>query len=171
MSISIEVSDIFITINGKRFLYPPGFAVIAKMLGAFRSKNPIVTAAKSTIHTFDDAGIWIHEENSIVTQISILFSEPFLDFHPKSTFLGQLVIKSIPIQKTEDVLKIKYDEIWLDEWEAEGSADIFLQKIMLNLNVDLETKTLDTIDFWFKNTPVLTKWRQLFCAITRRLAP
>ena len=48
-----------------------------------------------------------------------------------------------------DFLSIDCEQIWDDEWEAEGSVTIELKGIHCALTGDYETKTIEDISFWF----------------------
>jgi hypothetical protein len=124
---------------------------VTKLFEKGRITYPKVEAAKSNIHTYDNYGVWAYEQEGIMTQISLLFSKPFLDFHPTKKFIGSVVIDDISITNTDDILSLDSDEMWMDEWEAEGSATFKLGNIACSISVETETKKLEEVNFWFIN--------------------
>ncbi len=149
MSFSIKIFEDYFTINNKSFNCSPNISELEEILGESRTRDPIVTEAKSTIYTFDDFGIWAHVENGIAKQISLLYSEPYIDFHPQKTFSGELFIKEIQIFETDNFLSVPCEQTWDYEWEAEGSLTIEFIGVHCGLTGDAETKEIEDICFWF----------------------
>ena len=147
----VAIKDNVFEIGDKYFDRPLTIDEAAEIFGKDRITYPKAKAAKSTIHTYDKDGIWVYEENGSITQISLLFGAPFLDFHPAERFKGNIVIKEINIRNSDDFLSVVCDEKWLDEWEAEGAATLKLGNVACTMSADYETKEIEEVDFWFIN--------------------
>lgn len=148
---SIKIFDRYFEINNLSFDKQFEISLLAGIFGSSISHSPIVKAATSTIHTFNEAGVWVYEEKGIVTQISVLYGDPYIDFHPQKIFSGEIYIKNRVIKTAEDFLSIECKQQWLDEWEAEGSVTIFLENICCGLSGDPDTKVIEDLCFWFEN--------------------
>lgn len=151
MNSKIEIFDEYFCINGKIFTREPTLNEISDIFGASRITKPLGPAAKSDIYTYDKEGVWVYVENQKVTQISILLSEPYLDFHPVTAYNGVIEINGKYISNADDFLSVESKEVDLIEWEAEGCVGIELKQIHCGLTGDYESKTIEDISFWYES--------------------
>ena len=132
---------------------PPSLGLIEGVLGKGRLWKPDeeLVRRRSTIHTFDEAGVWIYEDNGVVGQVSILLSEPVprIGFHPAKVFNGAVVIKGSVIEDADDFFSVEHDSLDVNEWETEGSASIDLARVRCNLWGNSKTGRIEDLSFWF----------------------
>ncbi len=132
---------------------PPELRLLEDLFGEgrVRKPNPEFSRAKSTIHTFDEAGVWLYEEGKVVKQVSFLFCEPLprVDFHPAKVFCGALSISGRKVKCVDDFFAVESDEMDLNEWETEGSASMTLGRLRCDLWRNPKSRAIQDISLWF----------------------
>jgi len=154
MHFTIRVSDDSYRIGAWSIESPPPFELLKRAFGASRSNELLKgpdRQSPSTIHTFDDVGVWIYEEAGIVDQVSVLLADPVTrcDFHPVLLFDGDLIIKGRRIEDAADFFAVEAEGVDLNEWETEGAAAMTLGRVRCHLWANSKSGRIQDISLCF----------------------